>query len=134
MAAVPDTSTSAGAWYSDPGIDSDVVLSTRIRLARNLANFPFPENFKGDDCDRVQILVFDAFSHFTDPDSFEAVEVHHLDENGLKILTERGVVGMPTGTGIIMRSDGRAACNVNCIDHVRIASFVTGLDCNSAYT
>ena len=29
-------------WYSNTGKDGDVVLSTRIRLARNLADYPFP--------------------------------------------------------------------------------------------
>ena len=28
-------------WYLQSGKDSDVVLSTRIRLARNLSNVPF---------------------------------------------------------------------------------------------
>ena len=29
-------------WYANTGQDGDVVLSTRIRLARNLAEYPFP--------------------------------------------------------------------------------------------
>ena len=30
-------------WYLQNGKDSDVVISSRIRLARNLADFPFKE-------------------------------------------------------------------------------------------
>jgi protein-arginine kinase len=48
-------------WYSLAGPDNDVVLSTRIRLARNLVNFPFPQGFKNNDGERVASLVFDAF-------------------------------------------------------------------------
>ena len=29
-------------WYLETGPDSDVILSTRVRLARNLQNVPFP--------------------------------------------------------------------------------------------
>ena len=29
------------SWYSEDGRDNDVVLSTRLRLARNLASFLF---------------------------------------------------------------------------------------------
>lgn len=29
-------------WYIDKGEQGDIVLSTRIRLARNLDEFPFP--------------------------------------------------------------------------------------------
>ena len=30
------------AWYEKTGSDSDIVISTRIRLARNIDGFPFP--------------------------------------------------------------------------------------------
>ena len=55
-------------WYSCAGIDSDVVVSTRVRLARNLADFLFPSSAKKDEGERVQTLVFDSFSHFENPD------------------------------------------------------------------
>lgn len=29
-------------WYVDKGEQGDIVLSTRVRLARNLEEFPFP--------------------------------------------------------------------------------------------
>ena len=54
------------AWYAAPGDDDDVVLSTRVRLARNLANFPFPESCDDDEAVRVQNIVFDAFNHLPD--------------------------------------------------------------------
>ena len=28
-------------WYLQSGKDSDVIVSSRIRLARNIANYPF---------------------------------------------------------------------------------------------
>ena len=30
-------------WYEESARENDVVVSTRIRLARNLQNVPFPE-------------------------------------------------------------------------------------------
>lgn len=33
--------TSTGEWLRGTGPESDIVISTRIRLARNLAAFPF---------------------------------------------------------------------------------------------
>ena len=53
--------TSSPAWYSEKGYYDDVVCSTRIRLARNLADFPFPIKLKEEDRERVQALIFDAF-------------------------------------------------------------------------
>ena len=57
------------SWFSADGRDCDVVISTRVRLARNLASFPFPSHFHGDDAERFQALVFDSFSKFPSPDS-----------------------------------------------------------------
>ena len=42
------------AWYLEEGKDCDVVLSSRCRAIRNLANFPFPMYFKNDD---VKLIV-----------------------------------------------------------------------------
>ena len=36
-------------WFSLSGLNDDVVLSTKIRLCRNLADFPFPVKMSIDD-------------------------------------------------------------------------------------
>lgn len=131
------TSLSGDAWYAFPGPENDVVLSTRVRLARNLANFPFPGKFKDDDASRVQALVFDSFSHCREPDKFQGVAAAELDELGALILEERGVLDPgyagQGGSGIIVRTDGRVSCSINSHDHVRLAAFVPGLDGNGAF-
>ena len=126
-------SSSAGSWYSKDGKDNDVVLSTRVRLARNLANFPFPSHFRGDDASRVQTLVFDSFSKVEDPDSYQTVALKSIDDSGIKILTERGLIDDHPGSGIVMGSEDDLFCLVNSKDHLRIASFVTGFDCKASY-
>lgn len=130
-------SVGTDAWYAAAGPEDDVVLSTRVRLARNLANYPFPPHFARDDAEHVQALVFDSFAHGEHPESFHALAASDLDELGAKILSERGVIDegakeMP-GSGIVMRTDGNVACTVNTDDHVRISAFVAGLDGNAAY-
>lgn len=125
------------AWYTESGPDNDVVLSTRVRFARDLANFPFPVKFKDDDAQRVRTLVFDSFSHFSDPDCYQAVLTSDLDEMGRQILCERGVLERSTpisdGTGIVIKTDGTISCLVNDNDHVRISSFVAGFDGKKAF-
>ncbi len=131
---------SAGdAWYTYGGAENDVVLSSRTRLARNLANFPFPARLRGNDGQRVQSIVFDAFNHIDSSEDFQAISVSELDNLGCRILKERGILStrMLTSSsgkqeGIILRSDGKIACTVNIIDHVRISSFVPGLDFDGA--
>lgn len=135
------SSSSTNAWYSCPGNETDVVLSTRVRLARNLANFPFPKKLLGNDGQRIQSIVFDAVNQSPDRENFYAISVNKLDPIGARILTERGVLEADTinepandSLGIIMRLDGKVSCTVNSVDHVRIASFATGLNFEDAYS
>jgi len=131
------TDVSFGAWYNEPGFDNDVVLSTRVRLARNLVNFPFPSEFKQNDGSRVMALVFDAFSKITSPEIFQTLAVSNLEPMGQHILIERGVIEAETigmdDSGIAVSMDGKTSCEVNCHDHVRIASFTTGCDTVKAF-
>jgi protein arginine kinase len=130
--------TDTDAWYAALGPEQDVVVSTKIRIARNLANFSFPRASRGDDGERVQALVFDAFSKMDTPDSFQAISTERLDSLGRRILAERGVIpyefAKHYGTknaiapGIVVRSDGRLTCTVNAADHIHICAFAPGLD------
>ena len=40
-------------WYLQNGKDSDVVISSRVRLARNLADFPFKDKAKQEDLEQI---------------------------------------------------------------------------------
>ncbi|HBG66324.1 MAG TPA: hypothetical protein DDW78_07625 [Treponema sp.] len=130
-------SSGQDAWYTYRGNDDDVVVSTKVRLARNLANFPFPAKLRGTDGERIQSIVFDAFNHLEDCEQFQAIAVSQLDSLGSRILEERGILGPSAGSsgkdaGIILRTDGRVACTVNIADHVHISSFAPGMDCSTA--
>lgn len=125
------------AWYAQDGFENDIVLSTRVRVSRNLADFTFPSVLNGEDAQRIQNMIFDSFSHCSNPDLYQAIPCSGLDTIGAKILAERGVIESSTlkdqGTGIVMRTDGKVCCTVNDQDHVRISSFTAGLDCEKVW-
>ena len=125
--------TVGDAWYAAKGDDDDVVISSRVRLARNLANFPFPESCDDDEAVRVQNIVFDAFNHFPDADAFQSVPLAAVEPLGAKILSERGLFENNFGTGLVMRLDGISSCLVNCVDHLRVSSFAPGMALNAVY-
>lgn len=126
------------AWYNESGPENDVVLSTRLRLARNFANFPFPSRFTRDDGERIQNLVFDAFSHLENPERYQALSLKKLDRLGQRILFERGVLTAEQSAspvaGIVVRTDGKLVCAVNAEDHVRLSCFGAGLSTDSLYS
>lgn len=118
------------SWYLQPGTDSDVVLSTRIRLARNLADFPFPEFQKGDDAQRVQTLAFDAFSQLEDSDDWQLLSVSSMDKLGRQLLSERSILPtdmIESGSGAVaVRTDGKMSCTINRHDHLHLAYILPG--------
>ena len=82
-------------WYTEKGQVQDVVISSRVRLSRNLANFPFALCFRGDDSERVQSLVFDAFSRIQSENPnflFSVVETKYIDDDGRKLFEEQLIV------------------------------------------
>ncbi len=129
--------TETGAWYAEPGSDNDVVLASRVRLARNLTQFCFPASIKSDDAERVQSLVFDAFNHLPSADRFQMVRMSNIDSAGRKILAERGVISSDSGfepwRAVLVRNDGVVSATVNMEDHLRLAVFRPGFNFESAW-
>ena len=137
-----DFSQEQNPWYLRNGFDNDVIISTRARFARNLANFPFVPNFRGDDKERIQSLIFDAFSHFENLDDYIFVNTSLLEKEGMKILSERGMLKLsknpqgeiiPFGTGLVVHAGGNISCSINSTDHLHISSIRAGLDCRKAF-
>lgn len=129
-------------WYQYNGESDDVVVSSRIRLARNLADFPFPQKYKTDDAVRIQTLVFDSFAKNSDSASFKSIAAASLTPLHAQVLLERSLIKKSTlkspGAGIVMCINGSAAnsglvCTINDTDHIRIACFTAGLNCEDAY-
>lgn len=119
------------AWYAVDGPENDVIVSSRVRIARNLAGFLFPEMLKSDDAESVLSIVLDSFNHLDNPERYQIVRMSDLDLQGRKILAERGVIKSGTGSepwrGVVIRNDGVFSATVNMTDHLRLAAFAPGL-------
>lgn len=120
-------------WYLHPGLDFDVVFSVRIRLARNLSTFPFPNKMtdeqKYDVIQRVSDAVFSS-SIATD---FEFVDINRLDDYRLFSLAERHLISIefaknPKGRALILSRDESVSIMINEEDHIRIQVINTGLE------
>lgn len=132
-------SSSIDSWYTHEGPDNDVVISGKIRVARNLANFPFPIKLSSDELKRVEALVYDAFNSTEESSSFQAISVANLDSLGGRILQERGVLDAMYSkeSSVLVRNDGKFSCTVNNGDHLRFSAFSSGFnleDCFNSVT
>lgn len=110
-------------------MQDDVVISTRVRLARNLADFPFVAKMSLDDKNRVDSLVFDAISA---DNSFNHFPFANISDEARQLLMDKGVIKNNECTSVILDDKETVSILANSTDHVRIASFVYGLDCEKA--
>ena len=123
--------TRIGSWPHS-GFDSDVVISTRVRMARNFPNLSFPHMLEGNDVSVLESLA----RKFAESSAFSGniiiVEISRLDEMDRRFLRERGLITTelehaPHSFALI-DSDQKFAVMVNEEDHFRIHIIRPGLE------
>jgi protein arginine kinase len=124
-------------WLDASGPKGEIVVSSRARLARNLADTPFPHRGDSLQASRVFDRAAQAASScqaLTAPSVFDFDELVGSDR---RILVERHLASarLERGTGrrgVVVASGEGSAVLINEEDHVRIQSVVSGLDLGSA--
>lgn len=115
------------------GAGSDAVVSSRIRLARNLDDSAFP-GWAGDEevqrlWDRLRKVIQDLRSlRSAAVIGMETVDMVEKDVLIERHLISREMAGKGAGSGVILRSDERISIMVNEEDHLRIQAMSPGLD------
>ncbi len=125
-------------WLDGAGPYSDIVLSTRVRLARNLQGHPYV--CRASDEDRK--AVFDAVAGAIEKTSFAGggavlFRMEEMKHRNRHIFLERRLVsrdlldketGKPSpGTAVFVFSGNPASMMVNEEDHLRLQCLVSGL-------
>lgn len=127
-------------WYEKSGLEGDVVISTRIRLARNLRDYPFPNKLSLEMKKKIDNLVKDAIlrGNSAIANRFSYVDMSKLNNIESVSLVERHLVSPefisnPEGRGLLLLDDESISIMINEEDHIRIQVMENGLDLNSAY-
>ena len=119
-------------WYSLSGPFDDVILSTRVRICRNLADFPFAIKMKMEDFERINSLFYDAFQK--NPD-FYYIPWNSISETGRKILKDKNIIKNIRKyycSAVVMNNDDCTSAVINETDHIKISSFTAGFDIEKA--
>jgi protein arginine kinase len=125
-------------WLRGTGPESDVVVSTRIRLARNLSEFPFSARADESTRGQIQQLVSGVLQNLAIPRRIEYVGVDDLDELSRLFLVERQLISRELADGVGPRgvafSDSEdASIMINEEDHLRIQVIRSGLALNECW-
>ncbi len=118
------------AWMTET--DSPVVISSRVRLARNLEDFPFPHLLGAEGAGQVeknvsQVLT-DIEGNIGQLDYISLTELNNVEHQVLieKHLISPSLGGSTGARGVALAPDHRYAVMVNEEDHVRIQVLLPG--------
>ena len=119
------------AWFNNSGPDSDVVISSRIRLARNLVHRTFPYHASADERKLVYNEVTGILSNETKLPHFEVVDFCKLEKLQQQFFVEKRVaspdlMNMEGQRGVALDPTQRINIMINEEDHLRIQGLDSG--------
>jgi protein arginine kinase len=126
-------------WMKAQGNNNDIVLSSRIRLARNLKDIPFPDRLTEEKGKDIVKLVEDAF--YTSSHTEEAYKSKYLwlnDEWTNRSYFEKHLISQKLlsnykKAAFIVDKDEVVSLMLNEEDHIRLQCITSGYNLEEAY-
>ena len=128
------------SWYQKVGKDSDVVLTSRIRLARNISGINFPSRMNDEQRQILNDKVKQALigSNNTFAKSLKYIDMSNVPETEVYSMVERHIISPQfarnsSGKAIIISDDETICIMIGEEDHLRIQVMDSGLDLQKTY-
>lgn len=135
LLATPSELTDAGS----SGSKCAIVLMTRIRLARNLANHSFPGWAGREEREKILAQCSGAVTVTSAMKRCLSVPVTEIDPLQRQILVERHLIsrelsGSKSGAGVVINRDQSVSVMINEEDHLRIQVLRAGFQLKKAWS
>lgn len=127
-----DLTTRAGEWLRGAGPMHDVVISSRVRLARNIAGYPFLSRCTPAQRGELAAMLSEKILAAGIADDMFYVDVEAASELDRLLLVERHLISRQHAEasgprGVAISGDETVAVMVNEEDHLRIQVLRSGL-------
>lgn len=119
-------------WYLQNGKESDVVISSRVRLARNIKEFKFPNSLSKEEERMVLNKIKDLVPSLGYGLKF--IELKDVDDITKISLIEKHLISPDFGmakkenTAMLINEDENICIMINEEDHIRLQVFSSGFD------
>lgn len=135
---VDDLTQTAGEWLRGSGPDSDVVISTRTRLARNLANYPFCNRASSYQKGEIETLLRRIISELELNPKLDYVTLLDLSALERQLLVERQLIsrelaGGEGPRGVALVPQETISVMVNEEDHLRLQVMRSGFSLDECW-
>jgi protein arginine kinase len=133
-----DLARNSGEWLRGVGPESDIVISSRIRLARNLADFPFISRATPQDRARIEKVLHERILSMLPENELLYIDVSGLEKVDRQFLVERHLISREHAEGqgsraVAIDSAEKFSLMINEEDHLRIQVMQSGLDLTSVW-
>ncbi|PPA68575.1 protein arginine kinase [Jeotgalibacillus proteolyticus] len=123
------------SWMNEEGPNSEIVLSTRIRLARNSRHHTFPTLFTDEEAEEVLTKTKEAMKGQFD--SLELLQMKDLQDLQKRVLVEKHLISPnlaedTAGAAVFLSENEDISIMVNEEDHLRIQCLYPGLQLKEA--
>ncbi len=129
----------APGWMDVKGLDADIVLSTRIRLARNLDGYRFPLSFTENEAQQIDGIIQEALQSINDSEQkFSHFTIKEMPALQRQVLVEKHLISpllakKENSASVHISSDETISIMVNEEDHLRIQCLAPGLQLTETY-
>jgi protein arginine kinase len=120
------------AWLRGEGQDADIVISTRVRLARNVEGFALKAKLGGDEEVALVQHLKQRIGRVKLAEKQEFVDLKPLDDVERLVLVERHLISLDHANadserGVIHDDQGSIALMLNEEDHLRLQVLGSGM-------
>ncbi|GGG05323.1 protein-arginine kinase [Paenibacillus albidus] len=127
-------------WMRSGGDHSEIVISSRMRIARNLQHLPFPLLATTEQSEEVLAQLAPVFPGEAAGElgTFELLKLDELKELDKKVLVEKHLISPNLandshGGAVILNEDESVSIMINEEDHLRIQCLFPGLHVREAW-
>jgi protein arginine kinase len=126
-------------WMCGDGPDSDIVFSSRVRLARNLANSIFPNRATPNEKAQVLERILAAVTGLRQFKSGLVLKMDEIDDLDKQFLAERYLVSRElaaagAGSAVVISPDQSMSLMINEEDHIRFQVLLSGFRLRDCYS
>ncbi|MDR1159667.1 MAG: protein arginine kinase [Syntrophomonadaceae bacterium] len=127
--------------HAEQGPEADIVISSRVRLARNLKKVPFPHLLNKDNGVQCFDKIKTAWKQINTLEgyNFDLKTLDELSYLDKQILVEKHLISPNHGKvgshyqGVVLNSNGSICVMINEEDHMRTQCFLPGLQVDKCY-
>lgn len=128
-----DLLTHTSEWLKGVGANSDIVISSRIRLARNLGDIPFPHRANKTQAQKVLGMIREVAEEINYLKGALFLELENLDSLDKQFLIERHLMSREHALkkdrkALLIEKEEIVSIMVNEEDHLRIQVMQSGFD------